>query len=99
MTNEFVKELTLQIKETEEDFIYENIMPYCENVTRMKLNKADLKRILRFGIIAEHLTDRPCSACKFHSKKGCSKWSCPFDEVLKGEGVRVNEGDSCIRTK
>lgn len=26
------------------------------------------------------LTDRPCTACKFHKEKGCSKWSCVFEE-------------------
>ena len=26
------------------------------------------------------LIDRPCTACKFHKEKGCSKWSCIFEE-------------------
>ena len=28
-----------------------------------------------------YLTDRPCSACKFHGENGCSKWNCVFEEV------------------
>lgn len=28
----------------------------------------------------EHLTDRPCSACEFHSDNGCSKWNCVFEK-------------------
>ena len=36
-----------------------------------------------------NLTDRPCPVCKFNIKNGlcnsCSKWKCPFDDVLKGE--------------
>ena len=27
-----------------------------------------------------YLTDRPCSACKFHSEDGCSRWECEFSE-------------------
>lgn len=26
------------------------------------------------------LTDRPCDACKFHTEKGCKRWSCVFEE-------------------
>ena len=26
------------------------------------------------------LTDRPCSACKFHTDRGCCKWSCVFED-------------------
>lgn len=25
-----------------------------------------------------HLTDRPCSACEYHTENGCSKWNCVF---------------------
>ena len=25
------------------------------------------------------ITDRPCSVCKYHKEKGCSKWDCVFD--------------------
>ena len=27
-----------------------------------------------------HLTDRPCSACEFHTDAGCSKFDCVFDK-------------------
>jgi hypothetical protein len=33
----------------------------------------------RAGLL-ECLTDRPCSVCKFHKEKGCSKWECVFEE-------------------
>ena len=26
------------------------------------------------------LTDRPCDVCKFHTEKGCGRWSCVFEE-------------------
>ena len=26
------------------------------------------------------LTDRPCEVCKFRTFRGCSKWSCVFEE-------------------
>ena len=43
------------------------------------------------------LTDRPCTACKFHKEEGCSKWSCIFEEKSgvsereKGEWIPVSE--------
>ena len=30
------------------------------------------------------LTDRPCSVCKHRKEKGCSEWSCVFDEYIGG---------------
>lgn len=30
-----------------------------------------------------YIKDRPCSVCKFHSKNGCSKWDCVFDDYLE----------------
>ena len=43
---------TLQVKltETYEDFVYDTILPYCEEVTQLKLNKEELKQILLRGI-------------------------------------------------
>lgn len=29
-----------------------------------------------------HLTDRPCSACEFHTDAGCSKFDCVFDKFI-----------------
>lgn len=50
-----------------------------------EINRA-FKQIKNNLELISNLTYRPCSACKFHSKKGCSKWSCPFDEVLNKRG-------------
>ena len=41
-----------------------------------------------------YLTDRPCTACKFHKEEGCSKWSCVFEEksgVPKGEYIKKED--------
>lgn len=38
------------------------------------------------------LTDRPCTACKFHKEEGCSKWSCVFEEK-SGVSEREKETD------
>ena len=45
-----VSQITFQIQETEEEFIYQRIMPYCETITQKILDKAELKRLLLLGI-------------------------------------------------
>lgn len=40
------------------------------------------------------LIDRPCTACKFHTEEGCSKWSCVFDqnsELPEGEYIKKTD--------
>ena len=41
-----VEEIAMQAKENQEEFIFETIRPYCENVLQMKINKEELKQIL-----------------------------------------------------
>ena len=42
-----------EIRETEEEFIYQLISPYCETVVEKKLSKKELKSILHKGMKAE----------------------------------------------
>lgn len=42
-----------EVQETEEEFVYQLISPYCETVVEKKLSKEDLKRILTKGMQAE----------------------------------------------
>ena len=44
-----VEEILLKAQETQEEFIFETIRPYCENVLQMKINKEELKHILLNG--------------------------------------------------
>lgn len=44
------EEVVIQLKEDYENFVFETISPYCEDVIQMKVNKAELKRILLLGI-------------------------------------------------
>ena len=55
MTNEekTVYEIVTKCEETYEDFIFETIYPYCEGVTKLKLNKERLKRLLLLGLEKE----------------------------------------------
>ena len=53
-----IKEITTQLTEDYENFVYETITPYCENVTQMKVNKEELKRILLLGIQADTILDK-----------------------------------------
>ena len=48
--SDFISQITLQIQETEEEFIYQQIMPFCESITQKKIDKAELKRLLLLGI-------------------------------------------------
>ncbi len=43
------------------------------------------------------LEDRPCNVCKYHTEKGCERWSCVFEEEPddtenKGEWIPIEEG-------
>lgn len=42
-----------EIRETEEEFVYQLISPYCETVVEKKLSKRELKNILRKGMKVE----------------------------------------------
>ena len=41
-----VETIVMQAKENQEEFIFETIQPYCENILQMKINKEELKQIL-----------------------------------------------------
>ena len=51
--------ITMQAIENQEEFIFETINPYCENVLRMKISKEELKQILLNGIQKQ----QPCDDC------------------------------------
>ncbi len=44
--SKLVNEIIMQVEENEEDFIFETIRPYCENILQIKVNKEKLKQIL-----------------------------------------------------
>lgn len=48
--DEYFTTIRVKLEETYEDFVYDTILPYCEEVTQLKLNKEELKRILLLGI-------------------------------------------------
>lgn len=48
--DEYFTTIKIQLTETYEDFVYDTILPYSEEVTQLKLNKAELKRLLLLGI-------------------------------------------------
>ena len=45
-----IEEIVMQAKENQEEFIFETIRPYCENILQMKINKEELKQILLNGM-------------------------------------------------
>jgi hypothetical protein len=60
--NEYFTTIQLQITETYEDFVYETILPYCQDVTQLKLNKEELKRLLLLGIQKDKELKEQCLA-------------------------------------
>lgn len=44
-----VEKITMQVKESQEEFIFETINPYCEDILQIKINKEELKQILLNG--------------------------------------------------
>ena len=48
--DEYFTTIKIQLTETYEDFVYDTILPYSEEVTQLKLNKEELKRLLLLGI-------------------------------------------------
>lgn len=47
---EFRYEIEKQIRETEEEFIYTTIYPFCETIIEKKVSKKELEKILRKGM-------------------------------------------------
>lgn len=45
-----VGKIAMQAKENQEEFIFETIRPYCENILQIKINKEELKQILLNGV-------------------------------------------------
>lgn len=44
------EELQIKMRETEEEFVYELIRPYSEEIIEKRLSKEELKRILLLGL-------------------------------------------------
>lgn len=44
-----VEEMSVHIRETQEDFILDTIFPYCQETLQRKINKAELKQIILRG--------------------------------------------------
>lgn len=44
-----VEEMSVRIRETQEDFILDTIFPYCQETLQRKINKAELKQIILRG--------------------------------------------------
>lgn len=52
-TMDYMLEIEKTIKETEDEFVYQLISPYCETVVEKKLSKRELKNILHKGMKVE----------------------------------------------
>lgn len=57
-----------EIRETEDEFVYQLISPYCETVVEKKLSKRELKRILHNGMQAESGVNKIIEEIEFQKK-------------------------------
>ena len=46
LVSSIVEKISEKVTETHEEFIFETIKPYCENVVNMKISKRDLEQAL-----------------------------------------------------
>ena len=46
MCKTLVEEMTIKVTEDFENFVFDTISPYCNNVMRMKISKEDLKKAI-----------------------------------------------------
>ena len=58
--DEYFTTIQVKLTETYEDFVYDTILPYCEEVTQLKINKEELKRILLLGIQKDKELNKQC---------------------------------------
>lgn len=47
--NSIIYQVAMEFQETEEDFIFQNIRPYCENILEGKISKEELTELLLLG--------------------------------------------------
>ena len=47
--NSIIYQVAMEFQETEEDFIFQNIRPYCENILERKISKEELTELLLLG--------------------------------------------------
>lgn len=46
ISHEIVEELTMKAIETQSEFIFQTIQPYCENITEQRISKRQLEEAL-----------------------------------------------------
>lgn len=44
--NEMMYKISTEVTESQEEFIFETVRPYCENIVQMKISKKDLTEAL-----------------------------------------------------
>lgn len=74
---DIIKNITIEIKETQEDFIYKTIYPYCEEIAEQKLNKKRLEKLLLLGMEKEKELEQTTN------EKSITKWL--IDNVFRNE--------------
>lgn len=63
--DDFISRIVTEVQETEEDFIFTTIQPFCEDVIKRKISKAELAELLTGPMIVR------CGECKHRHTDGC----------------------------
>jgi len=87
-----VEEITTQVHEDYENFIFETISPHCENILQMKINKKELNKILLLGIQKENKINEVISRIEQARDKDKNAGEYPYNRCIRiVEEVMGNE--------
>ena len=59
---DFTYEIRRQVREDEDNFIFETIQPYCSNIAQQKISKKDINEMVQLWMAAKrimHVEDKP----------------------------------------
>ena len=76
-----VEKIAMQAKENQEEYIFETIQPYCENILQIKINKEELKRIILNGVQKQ----QPCEDCISREATIDALWKALYEYENKTE--------------
>lgn len=99
-----VEEIAMQAEENQEEFIFETIKPYCENILQIKINKEELKQILLNGMQKQQLCGdcisraEAISRIEVRRKITCESDPYNYEEWTKGYEEGIDDAIAMINS-
>lgn len=90
MSDDFIFRIVTEVQESEEDFIFTTIQPFCEDVIKRKISKAELVKLLSQPKIVR------CGECEhLTNDRICPRWEriCELTGRGKAEDGYCDEGE------